>query len=368
MTQALRQGSCSVESARTALTQADKVGPVIPTADRDEVLGWFLQIDPGLGCAGLTLLTRRIIARFAPDQLSLGDEKLERTETLTWGTTPTGMTRVVAELAPANATILKDAIMATSAPRPAQPTPEAETGEATHGEQVRDERSPGKRRVDALMDLVGAGARAATSEGVQTAAATVLLTMNLETLTTGSDAATTTSGDVLDAGAARRLACAADLIPAVLGGPSAPPRCRPARTPGHQSHPGRSHPARPRLHLPRLRPATRLLRNPPPHPLVDRRPHLPHRLRTPVQPPPPHRPPAGLHGRGPTRRRPLGPHTRAHARTPHRSSLSPVRRRRHTRHAQRWTVAPARLRIRAIGDTCAWATPSRRPMSSETKR
>ncbi|GAB3491997.1 HNH endonuclease signature motif containing protein [Flexivirga lutea] len=211
-----------MESARTALTQADKVGPVIPTADRDEVLGWFLQIDPGLGCAGLTLLTRRIIARFAPDQLSLGDEKLERTETLTWGTTPTGMTRLVAELAPANAAILQNAIMATSAPRPAQPTPEAETGEATHGEQVRDERSPGKRRVDALMDLVGAGARAATGEGVQTAAATVLLTMNLETLTTGSDGATTTTGDVLDAGAARRLACTADLIPAVLGGPSAP--------------------------------------------------------------------------------------------------------------------------------------------------
>ncbi|GAB3494351.1 hypothetical protein [Flexivirga lutea] len=117
ITHALRQGSCSVESARTALTQADKVGPVIPTADRDDILGWFLQIDPGLGCAGLTLLTRRIIARFTPEQLSLGDEKLERVETLTWGTTPTGMTRLVAELAPANAAILQNAI--TGAPSPA---------------------------------------------------------------------------------------------------------------------------------------------------------------------------------------------------------------------------------------------------------
>ncbi|MFC6707896.1 hypothetical protein [Flexivirga alba] len=57
ITQALIKGSCSVESARTALTQADKVGPVIPTAERGDVLGWFLQIDPALGCDGLTMLT-----------------------------------------------------------------------------------------------------------------------------------------------------------------------------------------------------------------------------------------------------------------------------------------------------------------------
>ena len=73
ITKALITGSCSVESARTALTQADKVGPVIPTAERDEVLGWFLRIDPALGCDGLTTLTRAIIDRFAPDELSQDD-------------------------------------------------------------------------------------------------------------------------------------------------------------------------------------------------------------------------------------------------------------------------------------------------------
>ncbi|WP_446665620.1 DUF222 domain-containing protein [Flexivirga sp. B27] len=244
---ALRDGSCSVESARTALHQADKVAPVIPSADRDEVLGWFLQIDPCLGAAGLTLLTRRILARFAPEKLSKDDEKLERTESLSWSTTATGMTRLVAELSPANAAILKEAINAKSAPRPAKPTDTTGNADATAtaevtgegaafglrfdddasanggGDSLKDERSPGKRRADALMELVGVGARAATGDGgVQASAATVLLTMDLEALIVGVGGATTATGDTLDAGAARRLACSADLIPAVLGGPSAP--------------------------------------------------------------------------------------------------------------------------------------------------
>ncbi|WP_188838981.1 HNH endonuclease signature motif containing protein [Flexivirga endophytica] len=260
ITQALLKGSCSVESARTALLQADKVGPVIPTAERDDVMGWFLQIDPSLGCDGLTRLTRAIIDRFAPDELSKDDETLEGTESLSWSTTATGMTRLVAELSPANAAILKEAITAKSAPRPAKPTDPTDktdkaagadetapasrshgsgaafglnldddttdtaerSGTATNsGESVRDERSPGKRRVDALMDLVGAGARAAAGDGVQASAATVLLTMGLQELLKGHGG-TTGTGDVLDAGAARRLACTADLIPVVLGGPSQP--------------------------------------------------------------------------------------------------------------------------------------------------
>ncbi|MFC6707247.1 HNH endonuclease signature motif containing protein [Flexivirga alba] len=261
---ALLKGSCSVESARTALLQADKVGPVIPTAERDEVLGWFLQIDPALGCDELTKLTRRIIDLFAPEKLSKDDETLEGTESLSWSTTATGMTRLVAELSPANAAILKEAINAKSAPRPAKPadtkdkTSKADGPDETDGanerdktagtsrshssgaafglhldgdveaaessissEPVRDERSPGKRRADALMDLVGAGARAAAGDGTQASAATVLLTMGLQELLAGHGA-TTSTGDVLDAGAARRFACTADLIPVVLGGPSQP--------------------------------------------------------------------------------------------------------------------------------------------------
>ncbi|WP_265446916.1 HNH endonuclease signature motif containing protein [Flexivirga meconopsidis] len=215
---AVRQGSCTVSTARAALANADKVEPVVPFADRGEVLSWFLQLDPSLGVKGVQALTRKILATYASEALSAQDAKLEQVETLTWGTTATGMTRLVAELAPANAAVLKAAITAGSAPRPA--VVDTEGGRT---DTVRDDRTPGKRRADALIELVTAGAKVAAGEAAPVgSAATVLLTMDLKSLTEGIGGATTPAGEVLDAGAARRAACDADLIPAVLGGPSQP--------------------------------------------------------------------------------------------------------------------------------------------------
>ena len=250
---------------------------------------------------GVTELTRRIIANYGPDKLSDEDAHLEKVESLTWRTLPTGMIRLIADLCPANAAILKQAINALSAPHPAQTkkndttktqpgdTGSAESGageddvtnggadespvgtdgtdgDTTDGEatgggvgdhdgrragaafgldhddddhddadgdhdqddgdrddrwaylKVRDERSPAKRRVDALMDLVGAGAKVACGDGVSIGAtATVLVTMDLHKLLGDLDGAITIGGEILDAGTARRLACDADLIPIVLG-------------------------------------------------------------------------------------------------------------------------------------------------------
>ncbi|WP_265442950.1 HNH endonuclease signature motif containing protein [Flexivirga meconopsidis] len=234
---AVARGLCTVSTARGALTHADKVAPVVPFADRGEVLSWFLQLDPLLGVKGVQALTRKILATYASEALSAQDAKLEAVETLTWGTTATGMTRLVAELAPANAAVLKAAIAAGCAPRPASPggtdgsTP-AEPGDTTSAGEpggsdtsktVRDDRTPGKRRADALIELVAAGAKVAAGESAPVgSAATILLTMNLKSLTEGLGGATTPTGEVLDAGAVRRAACDAELIPAVLGGPSQP--------------------------------------------------------------------------------------------------------------------------------------------------
>lgn len=215
-------GSCTVSAARTALTQADKVAPVLPVASRDDVLAWYLQIDPALGAKGLTTLTRRILATYAADELERGDTKLEAAETLTMSHTPTGMTKLVAELAPLSAAIVRDALLALSAPKS-----RAADGQSTPIEAgVRDDRSASKRRADALVELVAAGARsaAATDDAgwVGKPGATITVTVPLSVLTDAVGAATTLTGDVLDPGAARRLACDADIIPAVLGGPSEP--------------------------------------------------------------------------------------------------------------------------------------------------
>ncbi|WP_265445686.1 HNH endonuclease signature motif containing protein [Flexivirga meconopsidis] len=224
---AVARGSCTVSTARAALTHADKVAPVVPSADRGEVLSWFLQLEPSLGVKGVQALTRKILATYASEALSAQDAKLETVETLTWGTTAAGMTRLVAELAPANAAVLKAAITAGSAPRPATPDQTPGVGDSTvatsANRTVRDDRTPGKRRADALVELVTAGAKVAAGEAAPVgSAATVLLTMDLKSLTEGIGGATTPAGDVFDAGAARRAACDADLIPAVLGGPSQP--------------------------------------------------------------------------------------------------------------------------------------------------
>ncbi|MBB2891102.1 HNH endonuclease signature motif containing protein [Flexivirga oryzae] len=253
---AVRDGSCTLATARTALRQTAKVAEVLPAAAREDIQSWFLQLDPALGSRGVTELTRRIIANYAADKLSAEDAHLDKVESLTWRTLPTGMIRLIADLCPANAAILKQAITALSAPHPAHTKDTSTTGDAgdstgragaafglhpdgqhddcdgdvdgatTTGaatERVRDERTPGKRRVDALMDLVAAGAKTVCGDGMGIGAgATVLVTMDLHRLLTDLDGAITIGGEILDAGTARRLACDADLIPVVLGGKSQP--------------------------------------------------------------------------------------------------------------------------------------------------
>src|SRR5579875_1571134 len=224
---AVGDGACTLAVAKTALNAAKKVAPVLPDADRGEILGWYLQLDPALGTAGVDALTRKIVATYGPEKLSEDDANLEDTESLTWSRTPTGMLRLVAELSPANAAILKAAISAGSAPKPstegcADHDRHAHADEKPGHDCSRDERTPGKRRADALLDLVSAGAKVLTGKGCPAGAATVLLTMGLDALTAGVGGATSPTGDVLDAGAARRLACNANLIPVVLGGPSEP--------------------------------------------------------------------------------------------------------------------------------------------------
>ena len=222
VTDALHNGSCTPSVAKTALQESAKVEPIVPEYDRDKVLGWFLDLDPASGARGRRILTREIFARYAPDELDKSDSTLERTESMSWWTTETGMTRLTAELAPVNAAIVKEAVMALSAPRTG---PRAQHGASSSEADLgtRDDRTPGKRRVDALVSLVSAGARmtdsAATGIG---SAARVTVTMSLSTLMTGVGATTTCTGDVLDPGAARRLACDADIVPAVLGTDSEP--------------------------------------------------------------------------------------------------------------------------------------------------
>ena len=121
------------------------------------------------------------------------------------GPGPLGLSRYTLLLDEEGAAVLDTAVDAL-----AKPSPDAETGEP-------DPRTPAARRADALLDLV---TRAATSpeSGPRQAKTQLVVTTDLATLTRQARRASRTlAGELLTTDTIRRLACDADLIPAVLG-------------------------------------------------------------------------------------------------------------------------------------------------------
>ena len=150
--------------------------------------------------------------------------------------TATGMVGLRGTLDPEGAAILKAAIDPLAAPAPVTD----EQGRTV----TPDERTPARRRMDALLALVQRGVAAA--DGVPTTdKAKVVVLIDLESLTgdqrtdntrgastTHGDGGTsrphpwgtgtTLTGDVLSPGTVRRMACDAQIIPVVLGSDSEP--------------------------------------------------------------------------------------------------------------------------------------------------
>ena len=255
---ALAEGSASVPVAAAALQQVPQVLAKLPTADRDELLGRYLSLSD-YGARTLRELSTRILGEYAPEQLVHDEERQQECESVRWYDLPSGLTRFVAELSAGHAAVVKHALRALSAPAP-QPSP-SNTGDGPNAAPLletgttvaeRDTRTPAKRHADALVRLVdtAAGVLDGTTPrpvGEFGGTAKILVTLDYNTLyeglrdagrldhtsehgSTDSPSAPTylpgigrtTDGDHLDAGTLRRLACDADLIPAVLGGESEP--------------------------------------------------------------------------------------------------------------------------------------------------
>ncbi|GAA2471239.1 hypothetical protein GCM10009858_05750 [Terrabacter carboxydivorans] len=152
-----------------------------------------------------------------------------------WFTQPnaTGMVGLRGMLDPEGAAILKSAIDPLSVPRPEKDE---------HGRTLQqDERTPARRRLDALLEIVQRGV--ASAAGVPTTdKAKVVVLIDLDTMlsdlreSVGDDlpepfrrtgsrrsgSGSALSGDVLSPGVVRRMACDAEIIPVVLGGDSQP--------------------------------------------------------------------------------------------------------------------------------------------------
>jgi hypothetical protein len=121
-----------------------------------------------------------------------------------------------------DAALIKSALMPLAAPRPTgdpQCDPRTcETPGCSH--DGRDSRDHGARMLDALVEACRRLQTAAVLPDDHGATPRITLTLDYDALRDAVGAATTDTGEELSAAAVRRLACDAQVIPAVLGGAS----------------------------------------------------------------------------------------------------------------------------------------------------
>jgi hypothetical protein len=174
------------------------------------VLGWYLAAAAaGATTTELRRLSAWLRGRYGSQKAARDGAKAHRLNHLEAATLPDGVRRYLLHLCPEHAAVLDAALAALSGPAP--------TIDPDTGEQVRDERSAGQRRADALIEVVRRAAAAEAAGTSPTATTRLIVTMSLADLLAGVGTTRTREGELLDAGTARRLACDADLIPAVLG-------------------------------------------------------------------------------------------------------------------------------------------------------
>ncbi|WP_374929901.1 DUF222 domain-containing protein [Kytococcus sedentarius] len=246
-TQSVREaiwgGGVSVDLAAVALRETAKTLPVLPGADRSEVLGYFLEQASGPGATARELLDlqRQIVARFGEDILDDIDDRAKEASGLTERQLPTGLVRFVVDLNQPDAARLRGALDGLSAPQP---------GKDALGQPVRDPRSPARRRADALLELVERAQAAHEGQGARgcglSGSTTLIVTTTAESLRErlagavagrrrgwgrgieqledgGPDTfGTSTHGEVFTAAQLREAACDANIVPMVLGADSAP--------------------------------------------------------------------------------------------------------------------------------------------------
>ena len=223
---AILTGTLTPPVALTVLTEMGRLAPRLQPEAHPTVTDGMITLGRDWGAAHVRRLRPRLLAQHGlPGQLQADQDTLARHITLTTPIVVDGLTTYQLTLDPISAATMEAAIGPLAAP-----TPHPDTGE-------RDLRPAGRRRAEALIEVC----RRATAAGGQLpgAAKTALfITVDYDTLrTTLADTTITSTGSDLKAGTVvgtpadgiliapdtiRRLACDAELIPAVLGNRSDP--------------------------------------------------------------------------------------------------------------------------------------------------
>ena len=213
---ALAAGRVSGEQAAAIVRVLDDL-PADLQVDQVEaaeqtLLGFAREFDPQgltrLAKATLDVVAPEVAERADAERLAWQEREAERTKYLRWSPDGHGSLLVWAKMPMVAGEALREVVEAIAAGAPV-------TGD--DGDRIPLE----VRRANALVGVVDAyvSSGAAPEKGGDRPRVTVLL--DLETLRRGlSDAVLVGPDERLTAGDARRLACDADLLPMVLGGPS----------------------------------------------------------------------------------------------------------------------------------------------------
>ena len=229
---AVTSGQVNTTIGKTCLDTIDKIKAVLPKASRDEIYGWLLTLGPGAGAKTVRELTKRILAEYGDEVLDENEDALQKVESLSWSDLPGGMVRFTADLSPDHAEALIHGVQSLAAPSPKSAccddphhrhTPDEDGNSQKTGEP--DPRTPGKRRADAFLLLLGLGAAAVDNDPEVThrGGATLVVTIDflvLAGLLAGLGITDTGTGVTPDT--VRQLACDADILPIVLGSKNQP--------------------------------------------------------------------------------------------------------------------------------------------------
>ena len=222
----VREGSVTVDKAAIIVRFRDDVVTFADREQVEQVVDAMVEAAPQLGVRELRRLAAHGRASLRPpEQVEDEAQRLRAARSLTKIGRCAGMTEYLWRLDPEGSAVLDAAVDALARPRPdldwscwPSQAPEGRSDVGTGA--ARDPRSPATRRADAALELIQRAV--AAPQGVpRTPRTKLVVTMSVEALLDRLRGAGIADNDeVLSASTVRRLACEAEVLPTVLGGPS----------------------------------------------------------------------------------------------------------------------------------------------------
>lgn len=226
--EALAGGEVNLHQSRVIVAALEALPDELP-AETVKLAEKYLIVEAArFGPEELRVLGRRILDVVAPEiveeverkRLEAEEASADERTRLTFTDQHDGTTRISGLTPTAVAERLKTYLHAFTNPRPHGQDPERDRFEGVSGRGNDGERLPYPRRLGLAFCSFLEGLDPARLPIHGGDATRVVVTIPLQTLTDGLGTAVTDTGCTLSAGQARRLACTAGVLPAVLGGKS----------------------------------------------------------------------------------------------------------------------------------------------------